>query len=245
MSWAAQTHNPREQRRRWTVIGLSALAHLAILTLIGLNAPRSNFHPVDQQPPIVVSLLHLPSTPTVHHAASAPPSSASARAPVIGRAPIAPTLPNLHVPQRPAPGAPPSPLAAPSAPGAGQTPGAADKPGTSYAPGPEPYADAERGVGAFLRGTVGCDYGSAARLTKAEQTRCAERFGDAARKAAPFSGLDPLKRGRFDDQAAADEKKRQGREGPMTALVVPCSGAGSNFGTGCLPDASIMHIKPH
>ncbi len=242
MSWAAATHTPREQRRRWTVVGLSALAHLVILGLIGLNAPKSSFHLPDRQQPIEVSLLRLRSTQAVHRAAIA--AFTPGRAPVMGKAPVTPTLPNLHVPERPAPSAPPSPLAAPGASGAGQTPGAG-KPGTSYAPGPEPYADAERGVGAFLRGTVGCDYGSAAQLTKAEQERCAQRFGDAARKATPFSGLDPLKRGRFDDQAAADEKKRQRRDGTMPDLVVPCTGAGSNFGTGCLPDASLMHMKPH
>jgi hypothetical protein len=48
-----------------------------------------------------------------------------------------------------------------------------------------------------------------------------------------------LKRGRFDAQAAADERRRAARTGPMQQPIEACGAVG------CLPDSAITHFTPH
>ncbi len=115
----------------------------------------------------------------------------------------------------------------------------------SFAPAPFPYEDSQRGVRAMLRATVGCSNEDATHLTPAEREACAQRFGKEAKKAEPFSGIDPDKRARFDEQVTADERKRGVRDGAQPVMIVPCTGNGSNFGRGCLPDSAMMHAKVH
>jgi hypothetical protein len=75
-------------------------------------------------------------------------------------------------------------------------------------------------------------------LNASERERCNEKFGEMARRAPAFNGIDPLKRGRFDDQAAADERRRAARTGPLGQPVDCSSGDAS-----CLPDSAIGHWK--
>ena len=97
----------------------------------------------------------------------------------------------------------------------------------------------------MLRASVGCSNEEATHLNAAEREACNARFAKEGRKATLFIGIDPEKRARFDEQVAADERKRGVREGAVPVLVTPCTGNGSNFGTGCLPDSAMMHARAH
>jgi hypothetical protein len=214
------------KRRGRAAVFISFAFHVAVLAIIGLNVPR----PVYREPPplkttnvwLMPHLTPEQHKPAEHLAARAPPRPLlAAKAP-----PLAPI---------------PSPIqsAATAPPGKPAPPGAQ--------PGPPPNAGLETGQGVrdVLRTTVGCDADRVLHLTPAERARCNQSVGEMAKKQAPFMGIDPLKRGRFDDQAEADERRRAAREGPMQELIVPCTGQGSNFGVGCLPDSAIMHIHQH
>ena len=89
---------------------------------------------------------------------------------------------------------------------------------------------------AFLRGTVGCDYGEMAHLTMEEKARCAERFANIEKRAPEFSAIPGEKLGGFMAEAAANARKQRYREGNGPQPVVACQGVGSNFGVGCLPE---------
>jgi hypothetical protein len=60
-----------------------------------------------------------------------------------------------------------------------------------------------------------------------------------------------LKRGRFDAQAAADDRRRADRTGAMRPGITPCGEGpgpgvgGSNLGAGCLSDSASAHIPLH
>jgi hypothetical protein len=213
------------KRRGRAAVAVSLAVHAVVLAIIGLNVPR----PVYREPPPskTANIWLMPRlTPQQHKTA----------APVAVQAP-----PRLAPTQKPPLAPQPSPIqsAATNAPG---------KPAPAGAPpGPPPSlgSDSGQGVREALRTTVGCDADRVVRLTPAEQARCNQSVGEMASKPAPFMGIDPLKRGRFDAQAEADERRRAAREGPMQELVVPCTGQGSNFGMGCLPDSAIMHIHQH
>ena len=93
-----------------------------------------------------------------------------------------------------------------------------------------------QGVREALRTTVGCDADRVVHLTPAEQARCNQSVGEMAKKQGPFNGIDPLKRGRFDAQAEADERRRAAREGPMESPV-DC-----NLYASCLPPSAIKRV---
>jgi len=213
------------------VIGLSAVVHLVVLALVGLYTPAARYVHFEPVTPVTVTLLPPLSHDRVHQA-----KPQASTAPSAGRP--APLL--VHAPKAVSPTAPPSPIAAPT-----QEPGAASGIGTSHAPGPLPAEDSGVGVHAFLRGTVGCDYGQTAHLTQEEKARCAERFGRIERNAPPFSGIPPEKLGGYLAEAAANARRRDAHDQniPMTAPVVACDGVGSNFGTGCLPASAHFKVK--
>lgn len=230
-----------ERRRRGAgpAIAISLAIHAALLLAVGLIVPKSRYMGVEP-PPVTVQLL--PSLERPQSVRSRTGASAAAAGAAAGRTAAPILLPHVHTPRTVAPNAPPSPVAAaPPAP-AGLAPG---PPGVSTAPGPLPYNATERGgVTAFLRGTVGCESADALHLTSEERARCAERFAQDARRSEEFSGIDPAKRGAFAAQAAADEHKRFMRDNQANApLFVPCTGAGSNFGVGCLPDTAVGHVR--
>jgi len=239
------TSGEGERRRRGgagPAIGVSIGVHLLILAALGLAVPKPKFFQTDQ-PPISVTIL-----PSFENARSQPRQAVPDKsAATSGQTPKAMLLPHVHMPRAGAAEAPPSPIAAPSA---GE--GSNGRPGTSTAPGPLPYDESERGVRAFLRGTVGCESPDAIHLTADEKARCAARFAQDARGGQAFSAIDPEKRGAYAAQAAADEHRRSLRDNlGNSPLIVPC-GSGpppreftgnTNLGGGCLPDSAIGHAK--
>jgi hypothetical protein len=214
-----------QRTRRGVAIGASVLAHVAVLALIGASVPR----------------MILPPTPTLSHDVWLMPRLTLERA--------AQTRPSKARPAetRASPRAPiererepvPSPLSAPVATAEASAPAAAK--------GAPPLAGADDGQGVqeALRTSVGCDFDKSVHLSPGERERCNQRYGETAHAAPSVSGMDPAKRGRFDAEAEADERRRADRTGPLKELVVPCSGEGSNLGGGCLPDSAILHLHPH
>ena len=86
---------------------------------------------------------------------------------------------------------------------------------------------------------IGCDFDKIPHLTPEEREKCNQHYGEVARRQGSFNGIDPLKRGRFDAQAAADERRRAARTGPMQQPIEACGAVG------CLPDSAIGHFTPH
>ena len=65
----------------------------------------------------------------------------------------------------------------------------------------------------MLRGSVGCDLDAVVHLTAEEKAHCLKMLGDAARGAAPFVAIDPLKRAAYDAALQADADRRDGAKG--------------------------------
>jgi hypothetical protein len=212
------------RRRRRAAVFASLVAHVVVLAIIGLNVPR----PVYREPPPLktANIWLMPRlTPEQHK----PAEHAVVRAP-----------PHPISTPKPSPPAPrPSPIqnAATAATAATAAPGKA-APVVGVPPGPPPNAGIEGGQGMrdVLRTTVGCDADHVLHLTPAEQARCNQLVGEMARKQPSFVGIDPLKRGRFDAQADADERRRAAHEGPMESPV-DC-----NLYANCLPPSAIKHV---
>ncbi len=222
---------PRD--RRAAAIGASVLAHAAIFALIGMATAKLAAHPPRQSAVDVWLMPRLtlqPPRTKVRPAQAAPLDHA-----------IAPKAGQTEKQRQPSPVVP---AAAPSPP-AGRTGGdpAPALNGPSVA-----AADAGGSVREALRTSVGCDFDKTMRLTPAERDRCNQRYGEAARAAPGFSGIEPGKRSRFDAQAEADERRRAGRTGPVQQLTVPCDSPdavaveGGGLASGCLPKSSILHI---
>lgn len=215
---------------RSAAIGVSVLAHVLVLAAIGLSVPRMVLPPA---PPQTYAVW---LTPRLTLERAKPPRPSKARP-----APVRPAE------ARPSPRAPtfrdrtqaPSPLGAPAA--------SAEGPAARGAP-PQPDADDGRGVQEALRTSVGCEFDKSVRLTPQERDRCNQRYGETARAASAFTGIEPAKRSRFDAQADRDERRRAGRTGPVQQLTVPCGGPdaveveGGGLASGCLPKSSILHI---
>ncbi len=203
------------RRRTGAAIGVSLAVHLVVFALIGLNAARLAYRePAAQQTANIWLMPRL--TPQQHK-----PAQHRDSAPETAKSPSA--APPARRPEAISPGGAPS----------------------AATPGSAPAAAAETGGGdarEALRTSVGCDADPVVHLTPGERDKCNQKIGEMARKAAPFMGLDPLKRGRFDDQAEADARRRADRESGMKSVVVPCEGEGSNLGGGCLSPSAIKHI---
>ena len=210
------------KHRRSAGVGLSVLAHMVVLAVIGMNVPRPIYRQSSPAPPANIWLMPR-LTPAQHRSDH-----------------------QIAAPKTPPP-APLKPVKAASAPTPVETAASPGRPAPIGAKPGQPSAEPgeEGGVREALRTSVGCDADRVVHLTPGEHDRCDQKFGEMAKTAPPFSGLDPLKRGRFDAQAEADERRRANRQGPMQELVVPCSGEGSNLGGGCLPDSAIVHIHQH
>jgi len=216
----------------------SVLLHVAALLLIGLNIARLTPPPLAPVRETEVWLYALPPLERLKpHQAPAP-----AKTPPHQARAAPPARPPISAPRaapRSAPGPAPRP-AGPRPDGAAvpsPVAGAATKPG----PAPEHGSTAAGpdGVTEALRTSVGCDADHVVHLTGAEQDKCAQKFGEAARRGQPF--VKPGDRN-FAAQAAADERRRQDRQGPLQDNVKACTGEGSNFGIGCLSDRAIIHV---
>lgn len=215
------------------MVAASLAAHLVVFAWLGLATQRPTFYVGAGQRPMALQLVRpLRSEPRTARAAS----TDQKRAPVAD-APT-PLRPHLAPPTVAAPASPVA--AAPRAPATvAPTP-----PTVGVAPGPLPAAEGGRGVRAMLRATVGCDYDSILHLTAEEKAKCAERFAKQARNAPTFIATPGEKLGGYMEEVRANERKQRYREGNLPTPVVACSGAGSNFGLGCLPADAIHSVKP-
>lgn len=199
------------KRRRTTIaIGLSAAAHLAVLTLAVLHAPVLKTPPMVSGPPEpIIPVLIMPPRPP-------PAPGAAAPAPIrLHRRPQRFNLDDL--PLAPLPVPPEEPRDAAPAPGAGERRG-----GFHPAPLPEGPKDQLRTV--LRRSDVGCANTAAVGLNRREREECDERLGKGA-KDAPFIhpglGMSRAKRAELDAAAAAREARRAGMEAPAPRPTLP------------------------
>ena len=191
-------------RRRgvWPAVALSLLAHVIVLTAIGVVTPRPAFHDIPQPPTLTVQLMARMARIRTH----APSPSAAASAQTVAASTSSSALhPHIAAPN-------PTSLAAPSPIQAlvNTEAGAGGRIGAGYAPGPLPFEDSHRGVHALLRATIGCANEEATHLTEEEREACNARFAKEGKKAAPFIGIDPLKRAGYDAALQADADRRDG-----------------------------------
>jgi len=215
------------RRRRWVIVVGAVVAHLCVLTLLGLEVPRTEELPIDPSKAMCATLVRLPAN-AVPHTAAAPSSPRNTR--------LAHSLPPVQA-SEPSPSRAATPSLMASAPATGPSP--------SYAPGSQPYGDEGRGVQALLRGMLACAHSADVHLANADKARCNQQLLEAARKTTPFSGIPPEKRQYFD--AVAERYKqlrdptppaRGGLPGALglikqPAFVMPGPACGMKFG----PDA--------
>lgn len=183
--------------RLYVLLGVSGVAHLAALAVLGLQHPELRLAPA---PPVM-------EVEVVPFYALRRPAPAAERQPSIVERPIRPrrTLRPDETPQV-------APLVTPNAPSAAQGPWAVSPP----VPGAStPPADLRQ---ALRKGAAGC--ATPALLSREEREACQERLGAGA-KDAPFieAPIDADKKREFDKAAARNRAKWRQREGPMTAPV--------------------------
>lgn len=227
-------------RDRAIAIALAIVAHALALALLAWTTPALKLPSIDFPPDVTLDLRPL-TLPRESSTASAARSRAAreAQTPRLAPAPVyrAPTPRTLAAkPQQPSP-APPTPPARAAAPRAGDT-GPPGPPATS--PGLQLQDKGGGDPRGAVRAAIGCSHEDFLRLSAAERDACQRRMAEQPRIIGPKLDLiDPLKRKAYDQQAAADARRRD-HEGPMSAPVIPCSGVGSNFGVGCVPPEA-MH----
>jgi hypothetical protein len=198
-------------RRRRTIIAtaVSAVAHVAVLTILALQTPMLRLPPEERGPPqAIIPILILPRTP--------PPAGSNAKP-----API-----RLHRrPQRNLPtDLPLAPLPAP-APAPSAAPGPA-KPLAPIHPAPLPEGPKGDMRTALRHGPVGCANDLAVGLNRSERELCDESLGKGAKDAEfipPGFGMTRAKRALLDQAAAAKEARKaaQERPGGPPAMVKP------------------------
>ena len=194
-------------RRRRTIIAtaISAVAHVAVLTVVALQAPMLRIPPQERGPPeAIIPILIMPRTP--------PPTGSNTRP-----API-----RLH--RRPQRNLPPelpvAPLPAP-APAASAAP-APSRPQAPLHPAPQPEGPKGDVRAALRHSPVGCSNGLAVGLNRAERDLCDESLGKSAREAefiAPSVAMSPAKRALLDQAAAAKEAAIRRKEAPLTSSL--------------------------
>jgi hypothetical protein len=221
------------------MVAASAVAHLAVLALVGLSAPKLAFRVSPPEPAIEVWLTP-DLTPLVNRRTTPP---AVLRPAQTGLAPIRPARPlpfEATALKRQPQKTPPAQPTQPTQPTQGRA-SQGEIAGGAHAPHSSPVGveGGGGGVEGALRTSVGCDFEKTAHLTPEESEKCNQHYGEEARRQGSFNGIDPLKRGRFDAQAAADERRRAARTGPMQQPIEACGAVG------CLPDSAITHFTPH
>ncbi len=201
-------------RKRRAALAASVVAHVGVLALIGLSAPRLSIREPPRPPAVVWLMPHF----ALRSSSRAPRAANRAAEPILLSShqatppTLAPSLPAPTPPAMPPPGA----IAAGSAGGAqGVGEGSSE------------------GVRGALRAGVGCDLTDAVHLTPEEKRRCSQRVGEEARRGPKF--IDPIpaeKRAYYDAIQAA----YQGSHQAMPVPIAP-GGAyqawGRNPGLGC------------
>lgn len=242
----------RRARDRRRAAGLLAAlgVHLGVAALLASVAPRlvlTQGRPEALQVELVTSPAGEPTPPlrTATDTATTPPRPATTRRSVRPASP-----PPLPAAPAPTPARRPRSLASPPAvpPPGGAASGAgvasARPAGRGAATGASEGGDAEGAARALVRNTVGCDHETWLRLSPAERERCDAPLLEGMRSGLRIDPVPGDKRLGFDRQAAADARRRAFQEGPVYSPTTACTGAGSNYGTGCLPDDAIKHLRP-
>ncbi len=198
------------RRRRTVVAALSALGHLALFAVVGLQTPQLREMILPDQQTVEVQLV----PPVLPRQSAAAPAKAQ---------PIQP---------RPTPAPPkgvvtlPLPPAEPAAKGGSGI-------GTGYAPAPlpaAPGADLKKALRGF---SPGCRMREAVGLTRAERDACDERLGRGSESATFIAPpMDPAKRAAYDAQAAKDEAYRRYKQGNVPSAVSPSAEPGMPAGLG-------------
>lgn len=215
--------------RTIVIVGASGFAHVLVLTLIALHAPRLNAPPSASGPPqAIIPVLIMPRLPLVRSATGPRPSEI-----------------RLH--RRPQRFAEPSRDVAPLLTNRVATP-RTTRPDASVAATASTVADPLiASARAALRSRVGCANPEASGLSRAERDACADQLAAGARNAG-FLGLGP-ERGKAASLARAaasreaDFRYKRGLPGPPAPAPVgagwdeqrsPPKGA-SNLGMGAAP----------
>lgn len=218
---------------RWRVpaaaVGAILLhAAFAAWLVLSARAPPSDA----ARPDVEVSLSPSPATqPAPVEALSAPPRLRADASRTALRPQAATTAP------RPARSASPAGVASRSPQ---PSPGAAEVP----APRTDSF-DADAAARRAIAALFACHPEDGGPPDEASRKRCDSTRLAQAHALPHIDGVPAEKRAAYDLQAAADERRRLRMEGPMYDPVVRCTGAGSNFGTGCLPPDAIIHIRSH
>jgi hypothetical protein len=192
----------RQVRLRIGATVFSAAAHIAVLTVLALQAPVLQIVEEAGPPEPVIPIILLPRTPP---AAVKPEPIKLHHRPVRGSEQPSP-IPPL-----------PAPAKTPAAPAPGNTP-------VEIHPAPLPQGP-KGDLRATLRGSpVGCGNAVEVGLNRAEREHCDEVLGKGA-KTADFTGLglEAGKTLRYDQAAAAKERERRIREAPLPAGELPGS----------------------
>jgi len=203
----------RARRDRAIVIAGSAVGHLVVLVLIGLNAPQVQRvfiedDPVRDPPPVVIDLYRPP-----------PPPRQVKRTSVASPLP-SPVRPRPVAPQAPPPAIAPLPMAPVAKPV--PAPPATPPPTGAGSGGAAIWPDRPEGElrEALRRSVVGCANQDAVGLTRRERENCDEKLGKGA-KDAPFipAPMAAAKRERFDAAAARKDVARRRKEGAVPSGV--------------------------
>jgi hypothetical protein len=180
----------RPRRRKWTggIVAASLAAHVAVLTVLALHAPRLRIpREVPGPPEAVIPVLIIPRTPPP---AAAPGARAAAHPPVTAAS--SPTCRRRRRWRR------------------WSRPTVEAKPAPTTAPGPRvvvaPPAEDPIAVNArqALRGKLGCANASLLGLSREEREKCEERWRPGQDGGLPGTGIDADKAGGL---AAAARRK--------------------------------------
>jgi hypothetical protein len=192
----------RQRRLRIGAAVFSTAAHIAVLTILALQAPVLQIVEESGPPEPIIPVLLLPRTPP---------------------ATVKPQPIKLH--HRPAK-TPEQPSPIPPLPAPAKTPAGPAPPNALVEVHPAPLPQGPKGdLRATLRGSpVGCANVAAVGLNHAEREHCDEVMGKGA-KSADFTGLglEAGKTTRYDQAAAAKERERRIREAPLPAGELPGS----------------------
>ena len=180
--------------RYWPIVAGSIAAHGLLLAILALPRIEGFIDRSNNEGAVIVTLeraLRTPALPAVAVAAGAP-NVLQPRSPrTVFRSSVAPLV----------------------------VPGLSAIPARRSALHPAPWPEGAGGdLRTALRGSsVGCANAAAMGLNRAEQARCDERWGQAARKAPQYADapMDPRKRADFDQVAAGQAAHRRYLEAPM------------------------------
>ncbi|RAK50672.1 hypothetical protein [Phenylobacterium deserti] len=196
------------RRRRIVVVGLSAVAHAVVGTLVALHAPQLIAPQEDAGPPFpVIPVLIQPIAPPRPGSTKPEPIRLHRRLP--RNVPITVPLEPLPEPE------PEAPVEAPPAP----------RPAVRH-PAPLPQAPSGDLRAALRSGPVGCGNREATGLNRAEREACDQRLGTGVDQTRPLDlALPPMKDRAFDAAAARKRAYREYRDAPAVTPSGPGPGS--------------------